>query len=115
MKKRKGLTLIEVILSITILSLVSLFIMIVFGSGLKNITRSGKRTSDVLKLETEINKGIFRHIADEEGSGENNIETDEEEKSLKVNLPGIDEIIIKGKLIMIEKDNIKLKTFIPDD
>lgn len=115
MKKRKGLTLIEVILSITILSLVFLVVLTVFGTSLRNITRAGKRTSDVLDLETEINKDIFSHIVDEESDGESYIDTFEEDRSAKVELPSVDEIIIEGKLIIKEKDNIRINTFIPND
>lgn len=105
MKRKDGFTLVEIILSIAILGIIAISVLTMFGSGLKNISRSGKRTEEVFTLEREINQKIF----DGGGGGS-------EGDTIKVEIPGFEEKEIKGKIITIPSDdqNIELKTFVPD-
>ena len=101
-KYKNGFTLIEIILSIAILGIVAIFAVTIFGSSLKNISRSGKRTKEVFELESKINEKIS------EADGEDIIE---------VNIPGIGPKEIKGKIIIIQsesQDNMEITTFAPN-
>lgn len=77
MKKRKGLTLIETILSLAILGIIGVFILTVFGFSLNNIRRAGKRTEDVFQLGDEIDKIIFKSTDEAEDGIVRKISQDE--------------------------------------
>jgi prepilin-type N-terminal cleavage/methylation domain-containing protein len=54
MKNRKGLTLIEIIVSIAILGIVAISTLTIFDMGLKNIVRAGVRTENVYDAEDDL-------------------------------------------------------------
>lgn len=107
MKNKRGFTLIEVILSIAILGMIAIFVVTIFGSSLKNISGSGKRTEEVFELESKINEEISNE--------------DDGDISIEVNIPGVGEKkIIEGKMITTsskpseDQHNIEITTFIPN-
>lgn len=101
MKKRKALTLIEVILSLAVLSLIAVVVLSVFGFSINNIKKSGDRTADILELENQVNINI-------------NESPKEGEDGITVNIPGLGERTVKGKFITIEEKGKKITTFIPN-
>ncbi|MGI6426672.1 MAG: prepilin-type N-terminal cleavage/methylation domain-containing protein [Natronincolaceae bacterium] len=106
MKNKKGFTLMEVILSIAIFGIIAIFVVTIFSSGLKNIYRSGKRTEEVFELESKINEEILNE--------------DNGDVLIKVDIPGVGEKEIEGKMITISSDplenqhDIEIITFIPN-
>lgn len=105
MKKRKGLSLIEVLVSMAILGVIALLAMSMFGFGVKNIISSGKRTEEVYDLEGEINEIIFGNPDNVQG----------EEISIEVKIPGLSvDKYIEGKIYTIKQNNNRIKTFVPD-
>lgn len=107
MKRKEGFTLVEVILAIAILGVIAISVLTIFGFGLRNISRSDKRTEEVFTLEGEINEKIF------EGDSENAIV---EDATIKVQIPEFEEKEIEGRMITVPSDdqNMEMKTFIPD-
>lgn len=101
MKKRKALSLIEVILSIAVLSLVAMVVLTVFGFSLNNIKKAGDRTIDILELENQINTSI------DGGSYE-------EETGITVKIPNVGERTVKGKFITKRENGKEITTFIPN-
>lgn len=104
MKTRKGLTLIEIIISIAIISLLAVAILGMFNFSIVNIIKSGKRTERVVKvkelIDMEINNSIDNGIYE-----------------VDVTLPGDINKTILGT--MIEKQSpddpkIKINTFVPN-
>jgi prepilin-type N-terminal cleavage/methylation domain-containing protein len=91
MKNKKGFTLMEVILSIAIFGIIAIFVVTIFSSGLKNIYRSGKRTEEVFELESKINEEILNE--------------DNGDVLIKVDIPGVGEKEIEGKMITISSDD----------
>jgi prepilin-type N-terminal cleavage/methylation domain-containing protein len=59
MKKRIGLTLIEVIVSIAIIGIIAMSSLTIFDSGLRNIARAGSRTETVLEVKDGIDSLIL--------------------------------------------------------
>ncbi len=59
MKKRNGLTLIEVVVSIAIIGIISISVLNIFNTGLKNILIAGKRTDDTLNAKSIIDGIIY--------------------------------------------------------
>lgn len=55
MKKRKGLTLIELVLSLAIIGMIAVSMLNLFGTSLLNISRAGNRTSNT---ETATNNFV---------------------------------------------------------
>lgn len=55
MKKRKGLTLVELIISLAIIGMIAVSMLHIFGTGLLNIIRAGNRT---VNTETATNNFI---------------------------------------------------------
>lgn len=105
MKKRKGLTLIEVVISIAIISIMAVTILGIFNISITNIFKSGHRTEDVLKVK-EI-------IDDEINNNEN--KTDGTDK-ITITIDGIESHEIKGTFInKNSKDfNFNIETFVPN-
>lgn len=77
MKIRKGMTLIEVIISMAVIGLIAMTMLSVFNTGLVNITRSGSRTTAIAESETELSSAdnlaidsynLNVELIDEEGS-----------------------------------------------
>lgn len=102
MKIKKGLTLIEVIISLAILGIVAVVFLTIFNSGNKNILRAGKRTEDILSIQEKVDNRIKNDV-----SGG---------KKVKVTIPNV--ILnreIKGRMINVKGDNkIEITTFVPN-
>lgn len=123
MKNKRGFTLIEVILSIAILGMIAIFVVTIFGSSLKNISGSGKRTEKVFELESKINEEMLNKDGEEEMLNEDGEDITIEDVTIKVNIPGVREkgVEVEGKMITaIPSDssknqyNIKITTFVPN-
>lgn len=108
MKKRKGLTLIEVVVSIALLGMIAVVFLTIFNTGNKNIIKSGDRTKDVLKIQENVDTQI-KSYEDLKLEG-----VKVEEKDIEVKIDGIDAKTIKGKLITGIEDGIKITTFVPN-
>lgn len=114
MKNNKGLTLIEIIITIAIISIMSIAILSIFNIGIMNISKSGERTKRVLKVKEKVDEEIIRNKED----------TTNKDK-VKVT---IEEIIkdkeVYGNIIEVKDDdikksneksfNIKITTFVPN-
>lgn len=107
MKNMKGLTLIEVIISIALISLIAVTFLGMFNMGSKNIFRSGKRTKSILQLRELIDDKI--RVYENKVGGEYKIQ---------MTIPGVTiNKIVKGTMIMeSDPDNpdIKITTFVPN-
>lgn len=94
MRKRKGITLIELIISVAILGIISVGILGIFDQSLINILRAGKRTEIVLSAKEELDVDLSNN-----GLG---IDTD-----IEVTLPGNNTVTITGKVIEVNKSDDK--------
>lgn len=104
MKQRKGLTLIEVIITIAIISIMALVVLGVFNTGIRSIFKSGDRTDKVFEVKKEIDQKIIDNENNTSGSDE-----------VTVNIPGIGDKIIKGTIITnTEYDDLNITTFVPN-
>lgn len=111
MKKRKALTLLEVVISMALVGVIAVVFLTIFSTGNKNIFRSGKRTETILKIQSDIDEKI------------NNLD-DPGDKPIRVtisskNLEETIEQTIKGKMITEELENpefkdLKIITFVPN-
>lgn len=101
MKNKKGLTLIEVILTIAIISIMAVTILGMFNTGIINIVKSGKRTDEVFEASKIIDEKI--KINENITNG-----TDE----VKITIPGVLTKTIKG--IIIKSPDGKVETFVPN-
>lgn len=84
-KKRRGLTLIELVVSLAIIGIIAVTMLSIFGTGLLNITRAGNRTANT---EAATNNFI------------SNPEAISEEITLQINLgdDGENYVKVKGKI-----------------
>lgn len=113
----RGLTLIEVILAIVIISLIAMVSLTIFNMGLNTVTLSGERTLDIYKLQEKVD-GI---INDPSNIGEDDtVSVEERIGEIEVTIDGvIEKQKVSGKFIDVEiknakRDNpIRLITFIP--
>lgn len=105
MKKRKALTLIEVVLSMAIISIMIVAVLGVFNISITNIFKSGQRTEDVLKSKEYIDEQI--KINEDKTAGKDNV-------TISI---GDFKTDIEGNFIEVEnigdEFNIPIKTFIP--
>ena len=62
MNIRKGMTLIEVVVSLAIIGLVATTMLSIFNTGLINITRSGIRTSAIAGSEIDLNSEDYTDL-----------------------------------------------------
>lgn len=99
MPNRKGLTFIEVILSVAIIGILSIVVLNIFGMGITKTLSAGERTKNILATQIEIDERIN---ASPEGSSD--------EIKFKYN----NEIISVGG-ILINSDNDEIITFQPAD
>ena len=125
MKNRKGLTLIEVIISIAIVGIVAMVILSTFSSSTKNISSANKRTINTLGTKDRLDELIIK--SENLDTDWATIDTDNEdievEQDITINVT-IPEVTgtkdIKGKVITVnstdgEGNTITIETFVPDD
>ena len=102
MESRRGLTFIEVIISLAILGIVVIVFLTIFNVGNKNILRAGKTTEEILSIQEKIDK---RTKNDNYGN-----------RIVKVTIPNV--VLnkeIKGRMINVKGDNkIEITTFVPN-
>lgn len=112
MKKRQGLTLIEVILSLAIIGIILVVTLNIFGMGIKNIASAGDRTDHVLDAQTVIDQ----IINPPKNLGKlDNYEVVVKDTTKIVKIDGNDASIdVPGQIIILKdlKNNIELITFI---
>lgn len=102
-KNNKGLTLIEVIITVAIIGIITIPILTMFNSGLNNISKAMKRTEDVFEIKDDVNQAIIQSI---EG----------EITTIKVKIPSLNiNKDVEGKMVTVEKDNIQIITFVPNN
>jgi prepilin-type N-terminal cleavage/methylation domain-containing protein len=104
MRKRSGVTLIEVIVSTAIIGIMGISFLNIFDVGLINISRAGNRTEELLEVKNEVDIGILDS-------------TIGEFKQATVLLPGGYTSIVDGRLINgidTESLSIEIKTFTVD-
>lgn len=108
MKKRKGLTLIEVVVSIALMGMVVLIFLTIFNTSNRNITKSGDRTDDIFEIQNEIDSVINSPDFIEERINKDGYD------NIEVNIEGISESQkIKGKILIRNKDGVEITTFVP--
>jgi prepilin-type N-terminal cleavage/methylation domain-containing protein len=102
MNNRKGITLIEVIISIAIIGLLGIASLNIFDTGLKNINRAGLRTVNILEVKKEVDNQIM------------DITTGTENEATVI-LPGDSTEIFNGRLIEvtnIDGVDVEIITFV---
>ncbi|MDR7871214.1 MAG: type II secretion system protein [Tissierellaceae bacterium] len=123
MKNRKGLTLIEVIVSMAIVGVIAVVILSIFSSGTKNIARAGHRTTNIYDANRIIDELIIK--SENPYTDWDAIESENENivvnnMEYNVILPGIGEDIkVSGKLLKVtstdeENNTIIIETFVPN-
>jgi prepilin-type N-terminal cleavage/methylation domain-containing protein len=101
MKNKKGLTLIEVIISIAIIGILAVSTLSIFDAGLLNIIRAGKRTETVLEVKDGIDLLIITKDDTIESIGGPSLNIDETPIEIIVDFSdssGITDVVIEGKL-----------------
>jgi prepilin-type N-terminal cleavage/methylation domain-containing protein len=122
MRRRRGLTLIELIISIAIVGIISIAILGIFSAGTKNMVSSDDRTKNTLKGKDKTDDLIIK-LNDPSVDPDSLVEDDVniQDSEFDVDLPGVEDTInVKGKTLEIittdETGNtIKIETFVPDD
>ena len=104
MKNNKGLTLIEIVITIAIISIMTIAVLTMFNISITNISKSGNRTERVLRMKEEVDEEII-----------NNKEKTTNTDKVKVTIDGIiKDREVDGKIIEIKDSDIKITTFIPN-
>lgn len=112
LQNNKGLTLIEVLVSIVILGIIAVAFLPIFTNSFVYIMSAGKRS----KADFEAQRAMENRLA---GSGKtfDNVETTESGTELSISF-GSDTINVPGKTVNVTyndgKQNVTLTTFIPD-
>lgn len=116
MKKRKGLTLIEIILAMLILGMVTVVFLTIFNTGNRNIASSGDKTKILYDIQKQVDNRI-KEVEDPEYA-ELEKETTKEIDGVTIITEDLEVEIkahkIAGKLITGRKDGIEITTFVPD-
>ena len=121
---KKGMTLIEIIIAIAILSIIAMYFLSTFVFGFKGIMNSGKNT----KAAYIAQQGMENKIVDISSTPENvtskvtpeypeDPEEPKEPLKMKIEFDGVPEIIIEGRLVEIEtkgEHKAEATMFIPD-
>lgn len=121
MRKRNGLTLIEIIISVAILGILVVVFLNIFGMSNKNIFETNNETQILYEIQEQIDLKI------EKIEGKNSFETYfESENEVIIEIKNVDaEITIEnndveiltdedlsGKLIIGTKKNVEISTFV---
>lgn len=106
---KKGVSLIELVISMAILGMIVVTILSIFNTGLTNIVRAGDITEITNSAGSEIDKKILTAVVGDEKVSE---------AEININIPGLPSIPIKGKLIVQESvdtkgNSVTISTFIP--
>lgn len=119
MNKRKGLTLLEVVISMALIGMVAIVFLTIFTSGNKNIFRAGDITKDIFKVQEKIDKQInnLENLKIEElVDGTKIIES----PKIRVTIGDMEPKFIQGRFItnesILDKKNViemEIITFIP--
>lgn len=122
MKKRKALTLVEVVISMALIGIVAIVFLSIFSTGNSNIFRSGKRTKDTFEIQEAVDAFIKDDtIKTKEGLESQigrslkdiNVEIKSDQRAT-VNINGADRTV-EGRTININYDGIEIKTFVPNE
>lgn len=81
--KKKGMTLIEIIIAIAIIAIIAISIFPIFTMGLVTINSAGNRSEAQYKTQAEIENDLSKSPS--------------EEDTLNIDIPGLD-ICVKGEL-----------------
>ncbi|MST99873.1 type II secretion system protein J [Tissierella pigra] len=104
MKNNKGLTLIEIVITIAITSIMAIAVLTMFNISITNISESGNKTERVLRIKEEVDEEII-----------NNKEKTTNTDKVKVTIDGIiKDREVDGKIIEIKDSDIKITTFVPN-
>ena len=104
MKNNKGLTLIEIVITIAITSIMAIAVLTMFNISITNIFKSGNKTERVLRIKEEVDEEII-----------NNKEKTTNTDKVKVTIDGIiKDREVDGKIIEIKDSDIKITTFVPN-
>ena len=104
MKNNKGLTLIEIVITIAIISIMVITVLSMFNISITNISKSRNRTERILRIKEEVDEEIIKNK-------EKTTNTDK----VKVTIDGIvKDREIDGKIIEIKDSDIKITTFVPN-
>lgn len=112
MKKRKGVTLIEIIISLAIIGIIVIVILNMFNFSIANIFRSGIRTKSIAEVRDEIDEKISEIQGTTDG-----VET------IDIIIPGVGNKTVKGTMITISGEdeegnnefNLEITTFVPNE
>ena len=125
MKKRKGLTLVEIIVSMALVTLVALVFLTVFGNGNRNILRAGKITDGTLNIQEVA--AIFIGDKDIKSKQDLKLKSNSNLDGMNITIISPKEINVKinedivkvtGREIKIQNkknNNIEITTFVPDN
>lgn len=105
MKNNKGLTLIEVVLTIAIIGIITIPILGIFSTGVRNIVSAGNRTEEVYAEQESVVSEISKEY--------DGIDTPDGEKELDIIFSEDLIIQIEGKVVTTGDDNIEITTFVP--
>lgn len=114
MKKRGGLTLIEVIISLAIVGIIAMVFLSTFTSGIKNIFKTRDSTKDIYLNKEAIDKEIIGEPSELDSTIEN--------KEITIEING-ESRPVAGRLITLPKklddedeniDRLQITTFVPD-
>lgn len=104
MKIKKGLTLIEVVISIALIGIVAIVFLNIFSTSNMNIARSTEKTKEINEIKKEIDIQIKKSVTGESTTN----------GTIEVTLiEGIEAKEIEGKFISKGKDDMVITTFIP--
>lgn len=109
LNNEKGVTLIELIISIAIMGIILISFLGVFSSSFKSIISAGNKSEAVFMSHEEVASVI---------SGEETDENNTKYTTLSINLPDGQKIEIDGKTITVESNKNRgsssIKTFVTD-